>query len=63
VFLAVQTLTPLLLVTVLSFVVFFRILNRKFNENFKSVLKTLIFLLQVGFISDFVLDCPFKLSF
>jgi len=27
------------------------------------VLKTLIILLQVGFISDFVPDCPFKLFF
>jgi len=37
--------------------VFFRILNRKFNEDFKNVLKTVIFLLQMGFTVDFVPDC------
>jgi len=37
-----------------NFVVFFRLLDRKFNENFKNVLKTVIFLVQVGFIGDFV---------
>jgi len=35
----------------------------KFNEDSKNVLKTVIFLLQVGFIGDFVPDCPFKLCF
>jgi len=43
--------------------VFFRLLDRKFNEDSKNVLKTLIFSLQVGFTSDFVLDCHFKLCF
>jgi len=49
--------------TVLNFVVFFRLLNRKFYEEFKNVLKTVIFSLQVGFTDDFVSDCPFKLCF
>jgi len=44
-------------------------LNTKFNKDFKNVLKPVIILLQVGFYyftittSDFVSDCPFKLSF
>jgi len=38
-------------------------LNRKFNEDSKSVLKTVIFVLQVGLTSNFVPDCPWKLSF
>jgi len=49
--------------TVLNFVIFFRLLNRKLNENSKNELKIVIFLLQVGFTIDFVHDCSFKLSF
>jgi len=43
--------------------VFFRLSDRKFNGDSKNVLKTINFLLQVGFTGDFVLDCPFKLCF
>jgi len=42
-------------VTVPNFVVFFRLLNRKFNEDFKNVLKTVIFVPQMGFTGDFYL--------
>jgi len=63
VFLAVQTLTPLFSLTVPNFVVFFRLGDRKFSEDSKNVLKTVIFSLQVGFTGDFVHDCPIKLSF
>jgi len=42
---------------------FFSLLDRKFNEDFKNMLKTVIFSLQVGFKSDLVPDCPFKLYF
>jgi len=45
------------------FSVFFRLLDRKFNEDSKNVLKTALFSLQVGFASDFVPDCLFKLCF
>jgi len=38
-------------------------LDRKFSEDSKSVLKTVIFSLQVGFTSDFVPGCLLKLSF
>jgi len=62
-FLSVQTLTPLFSLTIPNFVVFFRLLDRKFNEESKSVFKTVIFSLQVSFTGDFVPDCPFKLSF
>jgi len=41
-------------------VVLFQVIE-KFNEVSKNVLKTVIFLPQVGFTGDFVLDCPFKL--
>jgi len=34
---------------------------RKFNEDSKNVLKTVIFSFQVSFIVNFVLDSPFKL--
>jgi len=61
--LAVQILTPLFSPTVPNFVVFFRLLNTKFNEDSKNVLKTVIFLLQVGFTANFVPDCFFKLCF
>jgi len=43
--------------------VFFRLLDRKFNDDSKNVLKTVTFSLQVGFISDFALDYRFNLSF
>jgi len=45
------------------FSVFFMSLDRKFSEDSKNMLKTVIFSLQVGFTSNFVLDCLFKLSF
>jgi len=61
VFLSVQTVAPLFSLTVPNFVVFFRLLDSKFNEDFKNVLKTVIFLLQVRFTDDFVSYCPFKL--
>jgi len=38
-----QTLTPLLYLTVSNFVVFFRLLDSKFNEDSKSMPKTVIF--------------------
>jgi len=38
-------------------------LDGKFNEDSKNVLRTVIFLLQVGFKGDFVSDCPYKLCF
>jgi len=63
VFLVVQTLTQIFSMTVLNFVVFSRLLDRKFNENSKNVFKTVIFLLQEGFIGDFVPDSPIKLCF
>jgi len=63
VFLAVQILTPFFSLTVPNFEMFLRLLNKKFNEDFKNVLKTVIFLLQVGFTGDFVSDCHFKLFF
>jgi len=43
VFLEVQTLIPLLSLTATNFVVFFKLLDTKFNEDFKNVLKTVIF--------------------
>jgi len=43
--------------------VFFRLLNRKFNEDFKNGHKRVIFLLQVGFTGDFVPHCYIKLCF
>jgi len=49
--------------TVPNLIMFFRLLHRKFNEDFKNVLKTLIFSLQMGFTGDFVLDCLSKLCF
>jgi len=39
------------------------VLDRKFNEDSKNVLKPVIFLFQVAFIGDYVSDCPFKLCF
>jgi len=55
VFLTVQTLTPLFYPTVQNFVVFFRLLDSKFNEDSKNVPKTVIFLFQVDFSGNFVL--------
>jgi len=34
--------------------------DRKFNEDFKNVLKIVIRALQVGFTNDLVADCPFN---
>jgi len=44
------------------------LLDGKFNKNSENVLKTVFFLFQVGFTSNFVLDvlyqnCTFKLCF
>jgi len=36
-------------------------LDRKFDEDFKNVLKTVIFSLQVGLTDDFIFDCSLKL--
>jgi len=54
---------PAFSLTVPNFVVFFRLLDKKFIEDSKNVLKTVIFSLQVGYTGDFVADCPFKLCF
>jgi len=62
-FFSVQTLTLLFSLTVPDFFEFFMSLNRKFSEDYKNVLKTVIFPFQVGLTSDFVSDCFFKLSF
>jgi len=37
------------------------LLVRKFNEDSKNVLKTVIFSVQVGFTRNFVPDCLYKL--
>jgi len=63
VFLVVKTLIPLLSLTVPNFVELFRLLDRKFNEDSKNVLKSVIFLLKVGLTSNFVFNCPLKLCF
>jgi len=63
VFLTVQTLAPLFSLTVPNLIAFFRLLDRKFNEDSKNALKTVTFSLQMGFTSDFVPDCPFKTPF
>jgi len=42
---------------------FVKLLNKKFNEDSENVLKTVILSLQVGFTSDFALDCSFQLCF
>jgi len=49
--------------TVHNFVAFSRLLDRKFNEESKNILKNVIFLFQVGYTVDFVPDCLFKLCF
>jgi len=61
VFLAIQILTAFFSLTVLDFALYFMSLDKKFKDDSKNVLKTVIFLLQVGFTGDFVSDCPFKL--
>jgi len=43
--------------TVLDIVQFFMLLDRKFNDDSKNVLKTVIFSLHADFTSDFVADC------
>jgi len=58
VFLAVEILTFLFSLTVPNFVGFLRLSYRKFDEDFKNVLETVIFLLQAGFTDDFVSDYP-----
>jgi len=47
VFLSVQTLTPLFSLTVLNFVVFFKLLDGKLNEGSKNMFKTVIFSFQL----------------
>jgi len=59
VFLAVQSFG----LNLPDFVMFFMSLDRKFNEDSKNVLTTVIFSLQVGFTGDFVPDCSYKLCF
>jgi len=59
--LAVQILTPLFSLDVPNFIVFFRLLNRKFNGDSKNVHKSVALSLQVGFTGNFVLDYSFKL--
>jgi len=39
------------------------LLDRKFSEESKNVLKSVIFSLEVGSTGDFVPDCSFKLCF
>jgi len=63
VFLTVESLTLLFSLTVPNFVVFFRLLDAKYNKDSKNVLQTVILSLQVSCTSDFVPDCPFKLCF
>jgi len=57
VFLSIKTLTLFFSLIVPNFVVFFREVDMKFNEDSKNVLKTVIFSLQVSFKIDFVPDC------
>jgi len=52
-------LTPLFSLIVPNFDLFFRLLDKKFNEDFKNILKAAIFLLQMDFTEDFVSDCFF----
>jgi len=65
VFLSVQTLRPLFSLTIPNFECFFGLLNRKFNEEFKNLPKTVIFILWVSFTSDLIFFklcfCQFKL--
>jgi len=55
-FLAVQTLRAPFFLTVPNFVVFFKLLDRKYKEDSKNVLKTVIFSLQVSLTGNFVFD-------
>jgi len=61
--LTVRILTPLFSLTLPAFVLFFMSLDGKFNGDSKTVIKSVIFSLQVCFTGDFVPDCPFKLCF
>jgi len=54
VFLAVQIDS----LTVPNFVLFFKVSDRKFNEDSKNVLKTIIFLLQRGLTPIFYMTVP-----
>jgi len=63
VFLGVQILTPFFSLTLPDFVFFFMSLETKFSEDFKTVLRNTIRLLNVGFRGDFVPDCLDKLCF
>jgi len=56
--LTAQILTPLFSLTLPDFEVFFMSVDGKFNGDSKNVLKTVIFVLQVGFTGDFDPDCP-----
>jgi len=56
VFQAVQNLTPLFSLTVPNVVGLFMLLDRKFNEDSKTV----IFLLQLGFTGNFVPKLSFR---
>jgi len=62
-FFTVQILTALFSLTVLKFLCFFRLLDRKFNEESKNVLKNVIRSLQVGFRSHFLADCSLNRHF
>jgi len=61
VFLAVQILTLLFALTVPNFVVFFMLLDWKYKEDSKNVLKIAIFSIEVGFVGNFFRDGPLKL--
>jgi len=49
--------------TVPNFVMLFRLLDGKFNEESKNVLKTVIFFLQVCYTGDFVAGLSFQTAF
>jgi len=57
VFLAVQILINSSSLILLHFEGFFMLLDRKFNEDSKNVVKIVIFSLQVGFSGNFVAEC------
>jgi len=56
VFLVVQTLTSLFSLTVSNFVVFFKLLDKKFTENSKNMLLNCVSG-SLNFDTDFLLDC------
>jgi len=58
VFLSDDSLTLLFSLTVPNFVMFLELLDRKFNEDSKNVLKNVIQRLQMGFTDNFFADCP-----